>query len=611
MSPGAAAEVSSAPSADCPHALRRTLDLYKGLVEVATLINGITDYNGLLTAIMDVARRVIGAEASSLILLNTATNQLEMVVARDARGDVVTSKPTVPRQGSIAGWVFENAQSLVVPDAYQDSRFFSGMDLKTGFRTKSILCVPLRHEGALIGVLQVVNALGKDSFDERDREAFEAYAQLATTAIEKLRLLEEEKRQVRFERELGIATEIQNSFLPRTLPHRSDLAFAAAYHPAREVGGDFYDVFELGPDEVYFVIGDVAGKGVPAALMMAQSLSLLRLIVTLGLDPGEAIARWNTALCERTVRGLFVTAALGRITPSLRCVEIACAGHCLPILVRADGQAFEPTVSACAPLGIVSGLKFATTTLELEAGGWLAFYTDGLSESHRPGGEMLGSEALIATLRRKIWHPYEIVTALEMTEAMHRGDGPPHDDLTLLAFGFPAPLPSLPGDTSLDGVPVSDAGLNDPRFMRLHLSFASDPRELGEVRRFVRSFLEECGEEIAADHDLLVLGVDEACTNVIRHAYQGATGKPIQLHLEADELELRFRLRDFAGPLQMDKLQSRELDEVRPGGLGLHLMKRVFDNVEFKCLGDGTELTLSRRRSSPVQQSIAEPSAVE
>jgi phosphoserine phosphatase RsbU/P len=611
MSGVTAAETSSQATTDCPHALRRTLDLYKGLVEVATLINGITDYNGLLTAIMDVARRVIGAEASSLILLNTNTDQLEMVVARDAKGDVVTTKPTVPRQGSIAGWVFENAQSVVVKDAYQDPRFFSGMDMKTGFRTKSILCVPLLHEGALIGVLQVVNAIGKDSFDDGDREAFEAYAQLATTAIEKLRLLEEEKRQARFERELGIATEIQSSFLPRTLPHRSDLAFAAAYHPAREVGGDFYDVFELGPDEVYFVIGDVAGKGVPAALMMAQSLSLLRLIVTLGLDPGEAIARWNNALCERTVRGLFVTASLGRITPSLRCVEIASAGHCAPILVRRDGQSYEPAVSASAPLGIVSGLKFATTTLDLESGDWLAFYTDGLSESHRPGGELLGSEALLTTLRRKIWHPYEIVTALEMTEAMHRGDGPPHDDLTLLAFGFPAPMPAAAGDTSVDGTPETQANANDARFMRLHLSFSSDPRELGEVRRFVRSFLEECGEEIAADHDLLVLGVDEACTNVIRHAYQGAVGKPIQLHLEADELELRFRLRDFAGPLEMDKLQSRDLDQVRPGGLGLHLMKRVFNHVEFKCLGDGTELTLSRLRSSPVQQSIAEPSTVE
>lgn len=280
--------------------------------------------------------------------------------------------------------------------------------------------------------------------------------------------------------------------------------------------------------------------------------------------------------------------------------------------MRRDGQAFEPAVSACAPLGIVSGLKFATTTLDLEAGDWLAFYTDGLSESHRPGGEMLGSEALISTLRRKIWHPYEIVTALEMTEAMHRGDGPPHDDLTLLAFGFPTPLPTLPGGTSLDGESaVSPAEMTDGRFMRLHLSFTSDPRELGEVRRFVRSFLEECGEEIAADHDLLVLGVDEACTNVIRHAYQGANGKPIQLHLEADELELRFRLRDFAGPLQMEKLQSRELDEVRPGGLGLHLMKRVFDHVEFKCCGDGTELTLTRLRASIPQQSRETPSTVE
>ena len=138
----------------------------------------------------------------------------------------------------------------------------------------------------------------------------------------------------RFEQEMAIATEIQKNFLPAELPTRPDLVFAAQYRPALDVGGDFYDVYEVGPDELYFVVGDVAGKGVPAALLMAQSLSILRLILLPGISPADVLDRWNENLCRRSLRGLFVTALVGRIVPSLRQVEMASAGHCTPWIVR-------------------------------------------------------------------------------------------------------------------------------------------------------------------------------------------------------------------------------------------------------------------------------------
>lgn len=576
-------DVPEVAPADCPHELRRTLSLYKGLVEVASLINGITEYRQLLTAIMDVARRVIGAEGSALILLNNETDTLELVVARSVMGEgLLAPNLPIPRT-SIAGWVFDHARSANIRDAYEDSRFHRGTDAKSGFRTRAVLCVPLQREGRPIGVLQVVNSVGKDFFDARDQEAFEAYALLATTAIEKLRLLEQEKEKARFERELGIATEIQESFLPRTMPLRPDLQFAAHYQPAREVGGDFYDVFEIDSDEIYFVIGDVAGKGVPAALLMAQSLSLLRLIVTQNLDPGEAMTRWNKMMCERIVRGFFVTAALGRIIPSQRKMELACAGHCLPILVSPDGTSKELEIRSRAPLGMLANKRYETTSMQFESGDWICFYTDGLSESHGPGSQLFGVDRILAALQAPFENSQGILKALSEAEVKHRSHLDPHDDLTLFVFGFP------PG-ASESQCPTADV------VVRRILEFTSETERLRDVRKFVREFIEQCATDLQEDLDLVVLGLDEACANVIRHAYRGEAGHPVKLTAQADAQEVRFRLRDFAGPLRKDELQGRPLDEIRPGGLGLHFMRRVFETVEFTCKGDGTELVLAKRR---------------
>ena len=425
--------------------LEELLALYKGLVEVSTLINAITDYDELLTAVMDVARRVMRAEGSALILLNERTDQLELVVARSADGEVPVAHQVVPRQNSVAGWVFEHGQSALVPDAYADPRFFRGVDLKTGVRTRSILCVPLprTRRDHRIGVLQVLNALGegRSAFNAADQEALEAFANLAATAIEKLRFVGEQERRVRFEQELTIATEIQKSFLPATLPERADLTFAARYRPALDISGDFYDLFEIGPDEIYFVIGDVAGKGVPAALLMAQSLSVLRLIIVPGIAPADALERWNTTLCRRSLRGLFVTAALGRIVPSQRTVELASAGHQSPWLVR-NGEGIglevaEQAVASGLPLAVLPSVKYAGTMLSLNDGEGLLFYTDGLTDStHIDTGTRLGEDGARRLLEKGFANPALVVETLLAGEAAHRGDAPPQDDLTLLAFGF-------------------------------------------------------------------------------------------------------------------------------------------------------------------------------
>jgi sigma-B regulation protein RsbU (phosphoserine phosphatase) len=423
-----------------PVSLERQLNLYKGLVEVSALINAITESSELLPAILEVARRVMEVEAASLFLVNSH-DELELTCARGgANAAYDSSNPEtriiVPRGRGIAGWVLEHGEALLVPDAYSDPRFFADADKKTGFRTRSILCVPLQRSGKEIGVLQVLNPVARDAFDETDLEIFRAYGTLAATAIDKLRTIERQREQQRVAQEFAFAREIQASFLPQTLPSLAHAHFAATYRPALNVGGDFYDVIELGPDEVYVVVGDVSGKGMPAALLMAQALSILRLIVKPGLSPVAAMARWNSMLSGHTIRGMFITAMLGRLTLPTRQIELCSAGHCHPFRTTADGVVEEIKVAGSPPLGLLPELPPRSQTLKLEANDWLVLYTDGLIESFNEDDVPLDAAGVEGLLRRKFTNPTDVIDVLNRGELDHRQGAEPHDDLTILVLGF-------------------------------------------------------------------------------------------------------------------------------------------------------------------------------
>jgi len=415
--------------------LEHQLALYKGLVEIGALVTSITELEPLLQAIMATAQRVMGAEASSLMLKQEATGNLELVVTTKEDGAERESKRlTVPRGEGIAGWVLEHEKPTLVEDAYADERFFREMDKLTGFRTRSILCVPLWSEGVVIGVLQVLNPVGRDAFTKVELEVFEGYALLAATAIERNRLLDLERQRSRLMQELDFATEIQSSFLPKEKPEIPGAEVAWYYQPARRIGGDFFDVYPLGPDDIFFVIGDVSGKGIPAALLMAQALSMLRLILYPGLAPMEALQRWNNMMLERVVRGTFVTAALGRYESSTGRVQMANAGHCPPVIVR-DG---EPEAVArfhgAPPLGILNGVTFESVDFTLDSGDGLLLYTDGITETQDEAGEFLDREGLLPMVQGHARSAESLVAGVVERAAKFRGAADIGDDLTLFSL---------------------------------------------------------------------------------------------------------------------------------------------------------------------------------
>ncbi len=419
------------------HALRKSLQIYKGLVEVSGLINSITDYGELLRAILDVARRVFRAEAASLFLMEEGSGDLVLAIATRGENGFVEPKLSVPRGRGIAGWVLEHGQPLVIPDAYQDERFFKEADQKTGFRTRSILCVPLKRDAELIGVLQILNPCEKEGFDEGDLDGFCAYANLTATAIEKLRTAERMRAQERVERDIAIAAEIQHELLSRAIPSPlSGAGFAAHNTPAANVGGDFYGVFPGRNGEIYFAVGDVSGKGISASLLMAQTLSAMRFVFADETTPSDALARLNETLQASVIRGMFITTLVGKMNLKNHQIELASAGHCLPLVVRSDGPAAKVELRGALPVGILPGVSYTSEQIAFRPGDRLVVYTDGLSESRQEGTDVLFDEFLLPVASGPASSNAELLERILLAEKSHRGSGRQLDDLTVLVGGF-------------------------------------------------------------------------------------------------------------------------------------------------------------------------------
>ncbi|GAB4166825.1 MAG: hypothetical protein Fur0032_04500 [Terrimicrobiaceae bacterium] len=423
------------------NSLKKSLKIYRGLVEVSGLIGSITDYDELLRAILDVARRVISAEAASLFFVNPATGCLDLAIASSVEGEFDHKPISVPKGRGIAGWVFEHGKGLLIEDAYADARFYKDADRQTGFRTRSILCAPLKRDGEVMGVLQILNPRDKPAFEQEDLDGFEAYANLTATAIEKLRNLQRLREQERVQRDIAIAAEIQTELLSRAIPPSTPgLLFAAHNSPASNVGGDFYDVFVKGPSEIFFSIGDVSGKGIAASLLMAQTLSAMQFVFASTDSPSDALTRLNNTLSDRIVRGMFVTTLVGRFLPESGVLEIASAGHCQPVVLRANGHPEALEVEPALPLGILPGRTYSRRAFAFSPGDWLIVFTDGLSESQAEKSDLFFDQILHASLEGiRSPSPDRIVQALVQAESSHRGSRPQRDDLTILVGGLAPP----------------------------------------------------------------------------------------------------------------------------------------------------------------------------
>ena len=321
---------------------------------------------------------------------------------------------------------------MIVRDVREDADFRGQVDASTGFTTRSILCAPMRVQETALGAIELVNKSGGDGlFSEPDLMMLDTLSASAALAIHNARMSAQLVEQEKVRRELELAAEIQRSLLPKEPP--DGFPVHGINLPARAVSGDFYDFYPLPDGTLCFAIGDVAGKGMNAALLMSKTASLFRCLGKETPQPGRLLARINAELCETTAHGLFVTMTIGRFDPGSGRAVLANAGHEPALRLAYDGArtlfgADHP------PLGIVPsapGEALPETELDLRDAR-LFLYTDGVTEGRTATGEPLGADGVAALLAARDDAPLkqQLGAVVEMLQT-----GPAqHDDLTLLAI---------------------------------------------------------------------------------------------------------------------------------------------------------------------------------
>jgi sigma-B regulation protein RsbU (phosphoserine phosphatase) len=334
----------------------------------------------------------------------------------------------------------DSAQSFLSDDASRDDRVQLSQSV-VDFRIRSVMIAPLvTAEGKAFGVIQLDTQDRSKKFTQEDLQLLSCVAVQASVAMENAKLHEEGMVRERIKRDLELAHQVQLSFLPRSLPEVPGYEFGAHYESALEVGGDYYGFVPLPGGRLALALGDVAGKGVPAALLMAKLSSDTRFSLLTEPDSGKAISKLNDLLCEFTGQmDRFVTLALAVLDPATHVVTMVSAGHPPPLLVRKAKTGYEdamPANFAGLPLGVTEGYPYESCQVTLEPGDSLLLFTDGVPEAHDRANNQFGNKGIQAALGAASGSgPKQLIESLVRAVQIHASGRNPHDDVTLVGFG--------------------------------------------------------------------------------------------------------------------------------------------------------------------------------
>ncbi len=406
------------PPAPPPVALHDHLDL---LAEISEAFATSHDIDATLQLALERVMVYLDAEAASLFLLQDGGRTLR---CRACAGPIDIRGLALPAGHGVVGRAIQEDRVLRVRDVAAEPSFDPGVDAHTGFVTRSLLCAPLRLRAQRIGALELINKRGGALFDARDERVLGALAASASMVIHNATLAASLVEHERLQKELELAAELQRSLLPLA---RDEGPVYGLNVPAREVSGDFFDHLQLPDGRILFTLGDVSGKGMNAALLMAKTASLFHCLGKRITAPGRLLALLNDELVERASRGMFVTMVAGCFDPATGRLRFANAGHPPPLRSGRNGR-LRAYPAQAPPLGVVAGTRYPEHRSRLPVGTAFYVYSDGLSEATGRSGRPLGVRGVQRLVRRhRALPPAERLRRL----AAEAGDGR-HDDLTLL-----------------------------------------------------------------------------------------------------------------------------------------------------------------------------------
>ena len=382
--------------------------------------------------------------------------------------------------------------------------------------------------------------------------------------------------------ELHIASAIQMGMLPKTFPtypDRDDVQLFGSLTPAKEVGGDLFDFF-IRDEKLFFCIGDVSGKGVPASLVMAVTRSLFRSVSAHESMPDRIVTSMNESMADMNDSNMFVTLFVGVLDLPTGRLRYCNAGHDAPLLIGA-GVGTLP-VESNIPVAVMSGWKFVSQETQIFTGTTIFLFTDGLTEAENAGHAQFRMERVEETARQALAAQEQVPKQIiqRMGDAVHQfvGDAEQSDDLTMLAIQY----------------------IKQQRDVKLRKSIVL-PNDTKEVPRLA-AFVDEVCEAVGFDATTTMqmnLAIEEAVVNVMEYAYPPGTRGDVSIEAQSNDVRLKFTITDSGSPfdptLKADADTTLNAEERPIGGLGIHLVRQLMDSINYERIDGRNILTLRKK----------------
>jgi sigma-B regulation protein RsbU (phosphoserine phosphatase) len=408
----------------------------KGVLEISRALAGTADLDSLLPRILDTLFKIFPHADRGCVLLKDETTG--KMIPRAMKHRRSSDDETVKLSRTILKTVLEQKTGILSSDASNDSRFQASESI-ANLTIRSMMCVPLLSlAGEPMGVINIDTQNAFNQFRADDLDLLMAVAGQAAMCYEQANLLVTAMEKQKQDKEMDIAMGVQRSLLPTELPIVEGWEFFASYDTAQAVGGDYYDAFFMdGGEKVCLAFGDVAGKGVPASLVMSRIATVVTNVMTFVGDVREAVHRINNQMCTRAVEGRFVTFVLCVIELKTGEMTIAIAGH-MPIMIRqTDGTIIEFGEEVVGvPIGVLEDFPYDVLVRKIVPGETCVIYTDGVSEAMNPASDLYGIDRLRELMSASTGGQADALGKVILADVRKFAAGrPQNDDITIMVFG--------------------------------------------------------------------------------------------------------------------------------------------------------------------------------
>jgi phosphoserine phosphatase RsbU/P len=529
------------------------------ILEVTRRLAEPVDLTEMLALIAGTACRLLRAERCSMWLHDEARAELVLKLATDLH-DV-----RLPLGHGLVGACARERRLINVPDCYADPRFDPATDRRSGFRTRSLLALPmLDGRDGLVGVMQLLNR-ADGPFGAGDEALAQALAAQCAVALQRVQMTAALLERESLRRELDLARDVQLKTLPAQMPQLPGYDLHGHFEPASQTGGDTYDLALLGPPEaprLLVVLADATGHGLAPALSITQMHAMLRMALRLGTPLAQAVGELNDQLTETLADDRFITAFVGLLDPREHRLHYVCAGQGPVLLHRAAEGDFVRIRPTSFPLGAMRLDGPASVgDLLLAPSDLLLLLSDGVYEQPGPDGQMFGEARVEALARAGASGPMAALAGA-LRAALHAfaAGAAQQDDITLVLLTRQAEAPVL-------------RARFERRIDALALVFA-----------FAHQGVQRLGLHDRGLEPRLDFVLEEVFTNAVRHS-PGRGDLQISLHRDGEAV--RCQVDDFGGTV-VDPARRAAVDvdapleQREPGGLGLHLIGKLADSIEYR-----------------------------